>query len=394
MGAAAVESDMPAPAKGLKVKSPASSGRVVIVSHHALPHVGGVEVLVDQEIRALISEGRAVTHITSDLLGSAEVPAYPTSVSVVRVPAWHVLERKARLAYPVFSPSIFTTMWRAIGEADVVHVHGFIFMSSVVATLVAALRGKPVVLTDHGGIMPLSSRRLDLLMKAASFTVGRITTRIAKKLIAYNMRVLRDLERLSGRVDKSLFLPYPVNTQLFHPPSPEERAATRKELGWSDERPKVLFAGRITEDKGCLLLLAAKSDAFDLVFVGPGNPDILNLPRQGVTYLPPRPQRDLVKLYYASDLFVLPSRPGREGFPIATRAALACGLKAVMSYEDGYAPYRRVPNLLFCEPLSPENLRATIERALRAPLQRAVDDPDFGITPAKWVGRIYAGILA
>jgi len=376
------------------VKTPRSSSRVVIVSHHALPHVGGVEVLVDQEIRALVSEGRTVTHVTSDLMGSAETPTYPADVRVVRVPAWHFLERKARLAYPLFSPSIFTTMWRAIGEADAVHVHGFIFMSSVVATLLAALRGKPVVLTDHGGIMPLSSGRLDLLMKAVSFTVGRFTTRIAKKLIAYNIRVLRDLERLSGRVDKSLFLPYPINTQLFHPPSPEERAAARRELGWSDQRPKVLFAGRITADKGCLLLLAAKSDAFDLVFVGPGNPDILELPRQGVTYLPPRSQRDLAKLYHASDLFALPSRPGREGFPIATRAALACGVKAVMSYEEGYEPYRRIPNLWFCEHLFAANLRATIEKALRAPLQRVVDDPDFGITPAEWVGRIYAGILA
>jgi glycosyltransferase involved in cell wall biosynthesis len=393
MGAKTVEGDVPYFAKTVSVESLGSSSRVVIVSHHALPHVGGVEVLVDKEMRALISEGCAVTHITSDLMGSADRPVYPGEATVVRVPAWHFLERKARLAYPIFSPSIFFTMWRAIGKADVVHVHGFIFMSSVVATLVAALRRKPVVLTDHGGIMPLASKRLDLLMKAASFTLGRITTRIAKKLIANNMRVLRDLERLSGRVDKSLFLPYPVDTEMFSPPSPEERAAARREFGWSDERPKVLFAGRITEDKGCLLLLAAKSERFDLVFVGPGNPDILNLPREGVTYLPPRPQRDLVKLYHASDLFALPSRPRREGFPIATREALACGLKAVMSYEEGYAPYRRIPNLWFCEDLSPANLREMIEKTLRAPMQRAVDDPDFGITPAKWVGRIYAGML-
>ena len=72
----------------------------------------------------------------------------------------------------------------------------------------------------------------------------------------------------------------------------------------------------------------------------------------------------------------------------------ACGVKAVMSYEEGYEPYRRIPNLWFCEHLFAANLRATIEKALRAPLQRVVDDPDFGITPAEWVGRIYAGILA
>jgi D-inositol-3-phosphate glycosyltransferase len=365
---------------------------ILIVSHHGLPHVGGVEALVDQEIKALVEQGCAVTHVTSDLLGNAETPQYPASVEVIRIPAWHGLERGARIAYPIFSPRILLVLWRTVGKADVVHVHGFIFLSSVAAIVLAALRGKPRILTDHGGIMPMASPRLNVLMKTASNTLGRITTSLANKLIAYNTRVLKDLERLAGRVDKSLFLPYPVNVDLFYPPCAADRRAARAALGWSDDRPRVLFAGRITPDKGCLLLLDAKSDRFDLVFVGPGNPDILGLPRPGVTYLPAKPQQELAKLYHAADLLVLPSIPGREGFPVVVRSALACGLKVVMSYESGYAPYRGIPNLLFCEKLSSSDLRTAIETALSMPAQPQGADKQFSLTPAEWVRRIYSGV--
>jgi D-inositol-3-phosphate glycosyltransferase len=366
---------------------------VVIVSHHGLPHVGGVEVLVDQEIRALVADGYAVTHITSDLMGNAEAPVYPPGVHVIRIPAWHFLERKARLAYPVFSPRLIVALWRAVGKADVVHAHGFVFTSSVAALIVAAMRGKRRILTDHGGIMPMPNRTLALLMNATSSIFGRITTSLADKLVAYNMRVLGDLERLSRRSDKSLFLPYPIKSDIFKPPTSEQRAAARAQLGWTGERPTVVFAGRITPDKGCLLLLEAKSACFDLVFVGPGDPDILQLPRPGVMYLPAMPHRDLLRIYHAADLFVLPSKPGREGFPLAVREALACGLKVVMSYESGYAPYRQIPNLYFCEELSPAGLRTTIENGLQAPTRPQVHDDQFGLTPLEWIRRMYSGIL-
>jgi glycosyltransferase involved in cell wall biosynthesis len=362
--------------------------RVLIVSHHGLPHVGGVEVLVDAEIRALADAGCEVTHVTSNLSGDAQTPSYPPGVRVIRVPAWHLLERRARLAYPIFHPKLCLTLVREIRRADAVHAHGFIYHSSVAALLLAKMRGKPTRLTDHGGMMPLKNPWLSALMQLAGKTLGRLTTRRADRLIAYNLRVLRELEMLAGRRDKSVFLPYPTNPVLFHPPSRAERAAARAELGWTGGKPRVLFVGRMTPDKGVLLLIEALDPSFELVLCGPGDPDILSLPRPGVTYLPPRPQPEVAKLYYAADLLALPSIPGREGFPLVVREALACGLKVVMSYEWGYEPYRRLPNLSFAE-LDPPALRAALLTALARTYDPAPPPRDLCPAPENWVERLY-----
>lgn len=364
--------------------------RVLIVSHHGLPHVGGVEVLVDAEIRALAEAGCEVCHVTSDLLGNAQVPSYPPSVRTIRIPAWHLLERRARLAYPVFHPKLWGVLRREARWADVVHAHGFIFMSSVAALIVAKQLKKPTRLTDHGGVMPLKNPALNLMMRTAAYTLGRMTTRRADKLVAYNQRVLGDLERLAGATKKSMFLPYPTRPDLFHPPTAEERTELRQELGWTDGRPRVLFVGRITPDKGVLLLLEALAPAeFELVLCGPGNPDILQpMPRPGASFLPPRPQAEVARLYRAADLFVMPSIPGREGFPLVVREALASGLKVVMSYEAGYEPYRRLPNLSFAD-REPAALRVALLAALTRPYDSTPPPADLCPTSREWVGRLY-----
>src|SRR5919197_1899233 len=63
--------------------------RALIVSHYALPHVGGVEVLVDKEIRALVTAGHHVVLVTSDGAGAAQTPVYAPTVRVLHVRAGH-----------------------------------------------------------------------------------------------------------------------------------------------------------------------------------------------------------------------------------------------------------------------------------------------------------------
>ena len=176
-----------------------ASMRVLIVSHAALPHVGGVEVLVHQEIRALIAAGHQVTLLTSDGMGEAQNPQYLGDVRIVRVTAWHGLERRFRLGYPIFAPSLVWRLWRELDWCETVHIHGFMFLSSIVAALLARGRGKTIILTDHGGIQHFQSRVKRLLVRIGAATVGRITARCSTRLVAYNSRIARLLERLAAR---------------------------------------------------------------------------------------------------------------------------------------------------------------------------------------------------
>jgi D-inositol-3-phosphate glycosyltransferase len=368
--------------------------KVVIVSHYYLPHVGGVEILVDREIRALCACGHDVVLITSDVgMGKSPV-SLPRRARLVRVPVWNVLERLCHLAFPLFSPRLILPLWEEVGRCDVVHAHGALFMSSVLALLIGRLRGRLCILTDHGGIQRYGS---PLVTGAARFgveTVGRLSAHLASRLVSFNTRITHLLERLSGTTDKTLFLPNPVDRTTFGPASAEERRAARARLGWSDDRRKVLFVGRLIPDKGFPLLLQATDPSYDLVFCGPGDSTLLGTPLPPrVEYLTPRPQADLVSLYHAADLLVLPSL--REGFPLVVQESLVCGLPVVLTGDEGYAPYADLPGLTFCT-RSPSTIRTAILRALAdCPARHHEWSPELEeLCPSvdSWLDRLFEGI--
>lgn len=366
----------------------------LIVSHHFLPHVGGLEVLVDYEIRALVAAGHEVTLVTSNGTGNAQNPEYPDSVRIVRVKAWHILERWFRLPYPIFSPTLIATLWRELNKSDVVHIHGFMFLSSLAAVILSRLRGKQVILTDHGGIQQFDSKLKSIFARIGAETVGRFTACFSHRLVAYNTRITRLLERLTHRHDSALFLPNPVDANLFCPASEQRRQELRSEFQWHAHRKKVLFVGRLTPEKGIPQLLECASKDYDLVFCGSGDPTLLGpLPRSGVEYLPPRPQTELVKLYQAADVLLAPSK-AREGFPLVVQEALACGLKVVLGYDEGFEPYRSIPRLTFCS-ADPVAIRKAIANAIGSTEMRHSIDAgtDFFPSPDLWIRKLYEGLV-
>jgi glycosyltransferase involved in cell wall biosynthesis len=354
-----------------------------------LPHIGGVELLVDKEIRALAARGRAVVLVTSDEGGVNVTAELPRGVRVVRVPAWNGLERYCHLAFPIFSPRLLLRLWEEIGRCEVVHVHGLVFMSSVVALLLARLRGRPCILTDHGGIQRYGSALVTILARIGMETVGRLSARLATRLVSFNSRITSLLRRLAPGPDKTLFLPNPVDRSVFGPPSAKERRAARQRLGWTDGRRKVLFVGRLVPDKGIPLLLQATDPSYDLIFCGPGDPAILGAPLPPrVQYLPPRPQPELVSVYHAADLLVLASR--REGFPLVVQEALVCGLPVVLSNDHGYAPYAGLPGLHFCEQ-TPASIRQTVLQGLaEGPAPSSPELEDLCPSPDAWLDQLFA----
>ena len=360
---------------------------VLVVSHLALPHVGGVENLVDLEVRALAAAGHRVTLVTSDGTGAGREPAYPASVRVIRVPAWHILERRFGIPYPLFSPRLLTTLWNEVRAADTVHAHGFLFANSALAVLLAKLQGKPCTLTDHGGIQKFSSRPATLAARLGAETVGRLSATLASRITTYNARIQGTLNRLGRRKDCE-FIPNPVDGSLFFPPTASERAAARAALGWPEDRKKVLFVGRLIAAKGVKLLLESKADEFDLAFCGPGDASLL---AGNAEYLPPRPQTELRTLYHAADALALPAEV-REGFPLVVQEAVACGLPVVLGYDPGFEPYRELPGLVFCE-RKPDAVRHAIQQALAIGV--ALAEPgrphpaDFFLRFEQWVNRMY-----
>jgi glycosyltransferase involved in cell wall biosynthesis len=362
---------------------------VAVVSHYALPHIGGIEIVVDREIRALAAAGFGVTLITTAVGGDGGTPAYPPNVRVARLPAWNGLEARFHTPYPVIGPSALVPITRLVAGCDVVHVHGAIYPISLAAVAAARALSKFVILMEHSGPQQHASRAVTLASRLAFEALGRFAARASDRLVSVNARVTAYLERLAGTRRKTLFLPNPVDPDVYHPPTPAERRRARQALGWADGRPKVLFVGRLTRDKGVDVLLQAADPGYDLVFMGPGDPGILGpLPRRGVTYLPPRPPAGTVPVYHAADVLALPSR--REGFPLVVQEALACGLGVVTTYDRGYEPYHPLDPVRFCD-----RTPGGVARAIRSALSAGPPaDPIDHICPppGAWVRRLLAGV--
>jgi glycosyltransferase involved in cell wall biosynthesis len=309
--------------------------RIVFLSHYSLPHVGGIETAINGVAEELSRRGHDVLHIASNA-GEASESDRQLPYRVVRLPALNAFEHKLSVPYPVFGPSLVSTLRREFRGADVVHAHGFLYLTAVLGLpLARRSKVKPVtVLTEHVGHVPYQSKILDSAESLAIASLGRLTLRAAEALVVTNDRVEAELSRLvPGR--RFEFIPNGVDTDRFRPPIDEERRELRAELGWSDDTPRVLFVGRPVPKKGIDLALAAAErggESFELVLVGPK--ELPNPPAAGVRMLGPQPHERLKLLYRAADALLLPSHG--EGFPMTVQESMASGLPVVLLDDPGY----------------------------------------------------------
>jgi D-inositol-3-phosphate glycosyltransferase len=131
--------------------------------------------------------------------------------------------------------------------------------------------------------------------------------------------------------------------------SPGDRRGAREALDL-DERPVILFVGRIQPLKGLSVAIAALAesrvrDAQLLVVGGPSGPDGADeLARteqlatqlgvaDRIRYVPPQPHHRLSTYYRAADVVVVPSRS--ESFGLVALEAAACGIPVVASAVGG-----------------------------------------------------------
>jgi glycosyltransferase involved in cell wall biosynthesis len=131
-----------------------------------------------------------------------------------------------------------------------------------------------------------------------------------------------------------------------------------------EEPPHILFAGRLSEEKG-VLELAEAARGLPLVVAGAGH---LASRVQGV--VGPVPPRELGGYYDRASIVAVPSR--REGYGLVAREAMAHGRPVVASavgglleaIEDGV-------NGVLVPPLDVAALRRALEELLANPEQRA-----------------------
>lgn len=237
--------------------------------------------------------------------------------------------RRRPWAVPPLLASMARSARRAARRADVVHAHW------LPNGLVAALSGKPFVLTLHGTDVALAERAPAL---------ARPVVRRARVVIGVSRALAGAAQRLGARDVRVV---------------PNGVAIPDDVVGEADP-PQVLYAGRLSPEKGVEDLLAA-ADGLHLVVAGDGP-----LRPQVPQALGMLPREELSRLYGRAAVVVFPSR--RDGYPVACAEAMAHG-RPVVATAVGGLPDMVVDGEtgLLVPPGDAPALRAAIDRLLADP---------------------------
>lgn len=194
----------------------------------------------------------------------------------------------------------------------------------------------------------------------------------ARLLFAVNGMIRSEYIGMDAPEERIRMNPYPIDTDTFRFPAPEERADARSALGFVEGDVVHFVLGRIQPRKNqrmALQTLAQLPERHKLILAGPkGGEEYLNSIRttmgeaglRGRVVLLPEVQEDPLPLYHAADTYLLPSL--QEGGPNAVFEALCCGLPVIVNEALGLDRYIEDGMNGFCVPLE----AARFARAVRS----------------------------
>jgi colanic acid/amylovoran biosynthesis glycosyltransferase len=248
---------------------------------------------------------------------------------------------------PLFLASYARAARRASHDADLVHAH---WLPSGLAALATRT---PFVVQLWGTDVELA-RRLPWL--------ARRLLRRARLVLVPSEALAADAAWLGARDTR--VVPSGVHV-------PESVAAP-------EEPPHVLYAGRLSAEKGIRELVAA-TEGLPRVFVGDG--PLRNLVPKPVGFVPPS---ELGGYYERAAVVACPSR--REGYGVTVREALAYGRPVVASAVGGLVDaVEDEVNGLLVPPGDAGALRAAIERLLDdADLRRRLGEAGRASARERW----------
>jgi D-inositol-3-phosphate glycosyltransferase len=289
-------------------------------------------MVAKHQAERLAARGHRVVVVTSKV-NNEEASGTINGVQVTRVPAWNGLEGRG-VPFPVFKSAILKVLKGAVVQADVVHIHDAMYMSSLIAVFMARTYRKPVIITQHVGLVQHPAWWVVRAQKIMHGTVGRWVFGSGRVVFTLNDRVMSHARRYGARSSRLKPIANGVDIELFSPVSSDEKLHLRKRLGLSIDKPIVLFVGRFVPKKGFDKVMAARDGSYQIVFAG-GEADPFTA--NDIVLIGKLNQKELADYYRAADVFVLPSEG--EGFPLSIQEAMAAGLPIITTYDDGYGRY-------------------------------------------------------
>src|SRR3989344_15380 len=333
--------------------------KVLQISPHFSPNLGGVETHLDDLVFTLNKKGYEVFVLTYRPLqtkSSWKIFEDKKGVKILRIPwvsgLFYRLINRPVLEFLYLFPGIFLVTPFAIlfRRPDVIHSHGLV--AGVVAVFWGKIFKTRTVISTHNiyNFPPLGVHR-----ELANWVFNNID-----HILCLSSQSAEEIKNMIKEKEKvSIFTSW-VNLRKFYP---LDKEICKTRLGWKGQFV-VLFVGRLVSEKGIPQLLKAAKlfrKGISLKIAGSGPLE----DRVGKYYIGKVSQEDLPLYYSASDVVVVPSTHD-AGLGRVIIESLACGTPVIGS-NRGAIP--QVMNGMAGKliDVTPENIRDSVELFYKSP---------------------------
>jgi glycosyltransferase involved in cell wall biosynthesis len=304
--------------------------KILMTSHYFASHNGGIEIVAEELFRGLAASGQQVVW----LAGDATLPPNPIAGSrAVSVRVFNFVEEKIGLPFPVPTLGALRKINSEVRDADVLILHDCLYLSNILAFLIARFRGVPTIIVQHIGFVPYSSPVLSTAMRFSNAAVTRPMLSRTAQVVFISETTKKFFGPLRFRRSPEIVF-NGVDTELYRTlRGAETKASLRHEYDLPVDSRVILFVGRFVEKKGLRAMerMVKLRPSWTWAFAGWGPLDPRSWKAANVRVLSNLRGPSMAALYRACDLLVLPSTG--EGFPLVVQEALASGLTVVCGAE-------------------------------------------------------------
>lgn len=343
--------------------------KVLQLTAHFSPNIGGVETHLNDLVKALINRGWEVFVLTyRPLTTDAKWKMYEKDkgVEIFRIP-WLPNLFYNLIKYPVLEflyllPGLFfvAPLVILVKNPSVIHVHGLV--AGLVGVFWGRIFGKKVIISTHSiyHFPPQGLYRnfVKWIFKTADIVMGLSNQAVSEiKSLAPGA----DIRKFTYWIDLNKFKVQPIRQAQGE----RSKFKVKKQLGW-DDKFTVLFVGRVVEEKGVNELLESVktwNENINLKIIGSGplEEEVRKAASKykNVEFIGIIDQNKLPLYYSGSDILIVPS-VSDEGFGRVILEALACGTP-IIGANRGAIPEAMDKTVGKFIDVTPNNIKISVE---------------------------------